>query len=81
MPAFFIDGLKRACTDYKYAFFGPNYMQLNIPMSLPCHLVPLPEYAFRDQWAFIVSKNSPYKTLINWRLENKIYSIPNMTDD
>jgi hypothetical protein len=34
--------------------------------------VPLPDTSYREQWAFIISKNSSYKGLINWRWDNKI---------
>jgi hypothetical protein len=67
LPASHSDGFRRACTDHKYAYFGPNLLITNFSLSLPCQLVPLPDTSYRDQWAFIISKNSSYKGLINWR--------------
>jgi hypothetical protein len=42
--------------------------------------VPLPGTSYRDTWAFIMSKNSPYKGLINWRWDNKIKSVKYLKD-
>jgi hypothetical protein len=67
LPASNLDGFRRACVDHKYAFFGPNLLNTKFSLSLPCQLVPLPETSYRDQWAFVISKNSSYKGLINWR--------------
>jgi len=66
LPASHLEGFKRACAEKKYAYFGPNILKINL-FSLPCHLVPLPDTSYRDQWALIISKNSSYKGLINWR--------------
>jgi hypothetical protein len=75
------DGFRRVCADHKYAYFGPNLMKTKISYSLPCQVVPLPGNSYRDQWAFIISKSSPYKAIINWRLDAKIYLIRSMTDN
>jgi hypothetical protein len=34
--------------------------------------VPIPETSYPDPVAFIISKNSPYKGIINWRWDNKV---------
>jgi hypothetical protein len=67
LPVSHVEGFRRACTDHKYTFFGPNILTTNLALSLPCQLVPLPDTSYRDQWALIISKNSSYKGLINWR--------------
>jgi hypothetical protein len=67
MPASVMDGYRRVCADHKYAYFGPNRLNTMIYLSMPCQLVPLPDTSYKDQWAFIISKNSSYKGLINWR--------------
>jgi hypothetical protein len=41
--------------------------------------VPLPDTFYRDPWAFIISKNSSYKGLINWRWDNYIRAIRYIT--
>jgi hypothetical protein len=61
------DGFTRACVDHKYAYFGAKQLITEFSLSLPCQLVPLPDTSYRDPWAFIISKNSSYKSLINWR--------------
>jgi hypothetical protein len=43
--------------------------------------VPLPDTSYRDQWALIISKNSSYKGLINWRWDNKMKSIRYITNN
>ena len=70
LPTSHIDGFGRVCADHKYAFFGPNILKTQIGSLLPCQLVPLPDTYYRDQWAFIISKNSSYKGLISWRWGN-----------
>jgi len=67
IPATVSDGLRSVCADKKYAFFGINLLNTEVARTLPCQLVPLPGTIYRNKWAFIVSKNNPYKRLINWR--------------
>jgi len=69
LPASYIlvDGFRRACADHKYAFYGPTILKKKQSLTFPCQLVPLPETSYEAPWAFIISKNSSYKGLINWR--------------
>jgi hypothetical protein len=67
MPVSHLAGFKRVCADHNYAYFGSNLLHTKYLMSLPCQLVQLPKPAYRETGAFIISKNSPYKGLINWR--------------
>ena len=67
LPASHLVGFRRVCAEHKYAFFGVNLLNTNFSLSIPCKLIPLPGYSHRDTWGFIISKNSPYKGLINWR--------------
>jgi len=65
LPTSNSDGFRRVCADHKYAFF--DISKNNYSLSLPCQFVPLPETSYKVPWAFIISKNSSYKSLINWR--------------
>jgi hypothetical protein len=67
LPVTPLDGLRRVCSKKKYAYIGTNPSKTEFEMTLPCQLVPLPGTSYREIWAFIISKNSPYKGLINWR--------------
>jgi hypothetical protein len=67
LPATRLDGLRRVCADKKYAYIGINTLNTELERALPCQLVPLPGTYYRETWAFIMSKNSPYRGLINWR--------------
>jgi hypothetical protein len=67
MPTSDSEGLRRVCNDHKYAFFGYNLLNTEVVRSLPCQVVPLPDTFHREAWAFIISKNSSYRGLINWR--------------
>jgi hypothetical protein len=67
MPTSAIDGYNRVCSEHKYAFVVPNFLNTKFMAPLPCQLVPLHETLNRDPWAFIISKNSSYKGLISWR--------------
>jgi hypothetical protein len=60
-------GFIRACADHKYAFICPNILITKFSMPLPCQLVPIPGTSYRNPAAFMISKNSSYKGLINWR--------------
>jgi hypothetical protein len=66
LPVSDLEGFRRVCDDHKYAYFGPNILNTKY-LSLPCQLVSLSEPNYREAGAFIISKNSPYKDLINWR--------------
>ena len=74
------DGFRRVCADHKYAYFGPTILKTKHSLTYPCQLVPLPETFYEVPWAFVLSKNSSYKGLINWRWDNKMNSIRYMTD-
>jgi hypothetical protein len=67
LPTSQVDGFRRVCADHKYAYFAYNILNTNYSKSLPCQLVPLPETSYRETWAFIITKNSPYRGFINWR--------------
>jgi hypothetical protein len=68
LPSTHSVGLRRVCADHKYAYIGPkSILKLNISLLVPCKLFPLPETPYRQTWSFMISKNSPYKGLINWR--------------
>ena len=67
LPASEFEGFGKACTDHKYAYFGTNFLKTKIPFFIPCKVIPLPGISYKDPWAFIISKNSHYKGLINWR--------------
>jgi len=65
LPVSNVDGLRRVCADHKYAYFGPNFLNTNYSLSFPCQLVPLSGTSYIEKLAFILSKNIPYKGLIN----------------
>ena len=67
LPASHIDGFRRVCADHNYAYIGTNILGTDLLLSIPCQIVPLPETFYMEQWVFIISKNSSYKGLINWR--------------
>ena len=81
LPTSDSDGYRRVCADHNYAYIGPNILKTKYSLSLPCQLVPLPETSYEVPWAFIISKNSSYKSVINWRWDNKMKSISYMTDN
>ena len=62
-----LNGFRRICADDKFAFIYPNILDNELATELSCHIVPLPDTFYRDAYAFIITKNSPYKGLINWR--------------
>jgi len=67
LPATNSEGLRRVCADHKYAFVGYGQLETIFLLKAFCHVVPLPDTFYSNTVAFIISKNSPYKWLINWR--------------
>jgi len=67
LPASDSEGFRRVCADHNYAYFGANILEIKHSLTFPCQFVPLPETSYECPWAFILSKNSSYKGLINWR--------------
>ena len=67
LPASHLDGYRWACANHKYAYVDIDILDTKFSRSLSCQLVPLPETFYRVPWAFLISKNSSYKGLINWR--------------
>ena len=67
LPASDTEGHKKVCADHNYAYFGSNLFKPTISLSIPCKVIPIPGNSYIIQWAFIISKNSHYKGLINRR--------------
>ena len=67
LPASHSDGFRRVCAEHKYAHVGPKVLSEFYSRTLPCQLVSLPGTYYSETVAFIISKNNPYKGLINWR--------------
>jgi hypothetical protein len=61
------EGYNKICSEHKYAFFGTNILKTKFSLSIPCKVIPLPGFSYMEPWAFIMSKNNPYKGLINRR--------------
>jgi len=81
LPVSVSDGFRRACADHKYTFLGPDYWKTKYSWSLACQLAPLTETSYKFPWAFIISKNSSYKGLINSRWDNKMNWLTYMRDN
>jgi hypothetical protein len=67
LPNSEFDGFRRVCAEHEYAYFGTNLLNTKRLLPLRCQMVPLPAPTYREARAFIISKNSPHKGLINWR--------------
>ena len=63
----YFDGYRRVCADHKFAFISDNILENELARELSCQVVPLPDTIYSDVWAFIITKNSPYKGIVNWR--------------
>lgn len=66
MPVSELDGFRRVCDDHKYAYIG--FLEKYDLQKLSCQVVPLPETSYTVTAAYVISKNNPYRGLINWRL-------------
>lgn len=68
MPAGNLEGFKRVCDSrHKYAFMASLFVGQYWAMKLPCHFTTLPDTFYPECLTFVISKNSPYKKLINWK--------------
>jgi hypothetical protein len=67
MPVSDLDGFRRVCADHKYAFLAAKIFMKYLSQNVSCQLVMLPETSYPITTAFIISKSSPYKGVINWR--------------
>jgi hypothetical protein len=67
MPVSDLDGVRMACADHKYAYIGPKHMVNYFSSTISCQLVQLPGTYYLYTIAFIISRNNPFKGLINWR--------------
>jgi hypothetical protein len=65
MPLTDLDGLRRVCDDHNYAYIGT--LDIHDSQKLSCQVMPLPETSYTVTGAYIISKNNPYRGLINWR--------------
>jgi hypothetical protein len=65
MPVSRLDGFRRVCNDHKYAIILS--LEKHDSQKMPCQIVPLPETFYKLTGAFIISKNNPYRGIINWR--------------
>jgi hypothetical protein len=57
------EAFERVCTRYRYAFITSHYFT----RIIPCQLVTLPGTSYLETLTYIITKNNPYKSLINWR--------------
>ena len=62
-----LNGLRRVCADQKFAFITFYIPDTQLARELSCQVMPLPDKIYSNTLAFLISKDSPYKGLINWR--------------
>jgi hypothetical protein len=67
MPISDLEGFKAACIRHKYAYVGSFFVSQQHKGAMLCQLVTLPGTSYAEPLTFIISKNSPYKSLINWK--------------
>jgi hypothetical protein len=67
MPISHLDGFRRVCADHKYAYVGTNTFAKYFSWVESCPLMPLPDTSYVKKKTFIISRNNPYRGLINWR--------------
>jgi hypothetical protein len=63
MPSKIVEGVERVCTRNRYAFITSYYFT----RIMPCQVVTLPGTSYPETLTYIITKNNPYKSLINWR--------------
>jgi hypothetical protein len=57
------EGFERVCTRHRYAFLTSHFFA----RIMPCQLVTLPGTSYPETLTYIITKNNPYKSLMNWR--------------
>jgi hypothetical protein len=63
LPSKTEEGLQRVCTGHRYAFISSYHFT----RTTPCQLVTLPGTSYPETLTYIITKNNPYKSLINWK--------------
>jgi len=67
LPVSHSNGFRTVCFENKYVYFGNTLLAKYFSWDVSCLLVPIPETSYPEPVVFIISKNSPYKGLINRR--------------
>jgi hypothetical protein len=70
MPVSDLDGFKRDCDDHNYAYIGSKSFSNHFSRTVSWEVVPLPETIYPESYN---SKNNPFKGLIIWRWDTKLY--------
>ncbi|KAJ9595864.1 hypothetical protein L9F63_012945, partial [Diploptera punctata] len=66
MPATNYDGIKRVCDTEKYTFLGSNLVGKIMAANYSCQLLTLPDVSYPEILSCAISKNNPYKKVLNW---------------
>ncbi|XP_033607560.1 probable glutamate receptor isoform X2 [Cryptotermes secundus] len=64
LPSTNDEAFERVCTRNRYAYMCSHFFS----QIVPCQLVALPGTSYPETLTYIITKNNPYKSLINWRL-------------
>jgi hypothetical protein len=68
LPTGNFEGFSSVCDcRHKYAFISSAFAGKYWARKLSCDLTTLPETYYPESLTFIISKNSPYKKLFNWK--------------
>ncbi|XP_021923388.1 probable glutamate receptor [Zootermopsis nevadensis] len=62
------EGFKKVCTLHKYAYAGSYFVSQQYKGATLCQMTTLPGTSYPEPLTYIISKKSPYKYLINWKL-------------
>jgi hypothetical protein len=65
-----VEGLKKLCSDPKFVFLTSTYVVESAGgrKGIDCSIMSLPQSAVVDTLCYIVTKGSPYKDILNYKL-------------
>jgi hypothetical protein len=67
LPSDDFEGFRKVCTLHKYAYVRSYFFSQQYTGTMSCELVTLPGTSYPEPLTYIISKMSPYKSLINWK--------------
>ncbi|XP_046821722.1 glutamate receptor ionotropic, kainate glr-3-like isoform X1 [Vespa crabro] len=71
LPINIIEGVKKICENPKLAFYSSDEINKIVNFKMPCDMFPI-ETGRMDNLAMILSKNNPFRDVINFHLQKFI---------
>ncbi|KAJ9583771.1 hypothetical protein L9F63_021895 [Diploptera punctata] len=68
LPKTELEGLTRACMEYKYSFVAQDFLAYSLSKKLPCTIVGVSKAYYLSTLSMVTAKSFPYRRLINHKI-------------